>query len=499
MAAQQGQMVSFGQQFKVLRQYLNKGTEFVRLEADREFSDLQKTIPKRNEEISSSLNRIESMLVTVGRALMQESMLVNGDGHKQVLKTFQGDPDFTWLSMQGGDQPSRQRSQNATRITAAHVNFSDTTNLHAEVDPVPMQMTMKELKKYLWATYRYYQSTEEGITFLDWQKLIGDVKVEVAGSVSVLWANALRMKEHTEVLGLQGVCDMFLQQGMLLENDEVSVPDRVDFHQFSNLLLVLACERYVTSPSATPQYKLQCFLLNEVLPLLPHESLRHIASDTVEPPLHLLNSTRVQSIPILLEEHLEVLEPFVAKVRQDIAKYMSSRQFSQKAVEAESRVLEGSVLGVGEFLPSMDLMIARHAGRLPKIALSQGAKDAVRRLQGDRGYPVLPVKEVTNYLVNRASVVGRPVLREVVTRGLREIISSTYPLLPLPNLNADSSLEAVPFPMFLALCCRISSYTSVAAATPPPPTPQKHLTLPSQSLYNFMHLLTHPGHYVLTL
>eukprot|EP01061_Rhynchopus_euleeides_P011565 TRINITY_DN21117_c0_g1_i1.p1 TRINITY_DN21117_c0_g1~~TRINITY_DN21117_c0_g1_i1.p1 ORF type:complete len:842 (+),score=328.46 TRINITY_DN21117_c0_g1_i1:183-2708(+) len=501
LAAQESHMLCFGQQFKVLRQYLGKGCEQVRLEAEREFGDIHKTLPKYSEEVTGGIDRIESMITTVGRALMQESMTMHGDRHRSVLQEFEGNRDFTWLRGSNAVDRStyveqlRQHRVSHAKMTAAYVNFTDPSNLHGEHASPNLELTAKQTKKYLWAAFKHYLSSGGGMTFSDFQKLVADCKVDVAGSLVVLWNKALGDTADCQILGLQR-----RDTADYLKAGGAASPDRADFHQFVNLIVLLACERYIASPATSAEYKLECFLLHELLPLLPHEVLLHIGSavELPESPLALVNDSFLPTIPILLETHYTVIKQVSHILQRHVTKFLESR-LTQRARAEEQRKLAEGLLTPEQVLASLGLMVIREPLRLPSLQLSSGAKQAVRGLMGDHGRPVLPLRDVLNFVTYRAPAIGRQAVKDALVRALNETLAATYPTLPSPGFNVETSREPVPFPLFLSLIVKTATYTSIAAAVPPPPPAPTDLTPASYQVYAFLQLLTHSGHYVLNL
>ena len=501
--AQESNMLCFGQQFKILRQYLNKGCEQVRLEAEREFGDIHKTLPKYSEEVTSGIDRIDSMISTVGRALMQESMSMHGENHRAVLSAFQGNKDFTWLRGSNvvdkhtyADQLRQQRVSHS-KMSAAYVNFTDPSNLNGSRATPELATTARQIKKYLWAAYKHYLSSGGGLTFSDFQKLVADCKVEVAGSLVVLWNHAVSDTAECDILGLQrSDTEEYRKAG-----GERTGPDRADFHQFVNLVVLLACERYIASPATSSEYKLECFLLHEVLPLLPHEVLLQIgsASEMPESPLALVNDSNLPTIPILLETHLDIIQPVCGLMKKHVTKFLANRGLTQRGKVEEQRKLAGGLLTPEQLLGSLGLMVLREELKLPSLVLSQGAKHAVRTLMGDHGRPVLPLKDALNFVAYRAPAIGRQAIKDALSRALNETLSATYPTVPSPEYNLETCRDPIPFPLLLALVTKAATYTSIAAAVPPPPPPPKELSPPSFQVYAFIQLLTHSGHYVLNL
>ncbi|KAJ9439761.1 hypothetical protein DIPPA_18978, partial [Diplonema papillatum] len=519
VAQTRNDMMMYSQQIKLLRQYLNKGVEHVKLEADREISDVSKTLPRYSEEISTNLDRIDNMLLTVGRALMQESMLRHGPEHKQVLRSFSGDKDFTWLSATGAT--TKQLSRTTTtgfRLPATHVNFNDLHNLHGELTAPSMNLAIKEMKLYLWATFKHYKSSEDGLTFSDFQKLVADCKLEIAGSLTVLWKNVLSETENCGALGLKRVGDETGRASVRRASASVDnpswTPDRVDFSQFTNLLLLLACERFIASPSSSPQYKLECFLLNEIVPLLPSEVVGHARETIKEVPggtweddsLEGLSQSSPRrkdqfTIPALLEEHYDVLFPVVGQLQDDIAHFLHGRAVTKKQRAEEFESLRNSQYSADGILASFGIVPARGLSRpLPPVKTTASSRAAVQQLCGGSDEPVLPLCEVVNYLTYRAPVIGRQAFCDALGRALQETTAATYPALAeLPPQDVVNSREAVPFALFLALCVRIATYTSVAANVPPPPPPPHEMPPGAHQVYAFVQLLTWSGHYVLHL
>eukprot|EP00754_Rhynchopus_humris_P047775 Rhum_TRINITY_DN7330_c0_g1::Rhum_TRINITY_DN7330_c0_g1_i1::g.22438::m.22438 len=493
---QESSSLCYGQQFKILRQMLNRGIDHVRLEAEREFGDIHRTLPRHNEEISGSIGRIEDMLATVGRALMSESMSFHGSDHKAVLQDFEGDRDFTWL--RGNAQVDKetylkqlkQHRVSQEKKTATYVNFTDPSNLSGEARPPTLALTAKQVKKYLFATYKHYLSSGTRLTFSDFQKLVADCKVDVAGSLVVLWNKALNDEVECDLLGLRKTDN----------TTRDSAGGRVDFHQFSNLMVLLACERYIAAPATSAEYKLECFLLHEVLPLLPHEVLLQIgsAADTMDSPLTLVNDTHLPTIPILLEDHFDALVSMQDCIRKQLVAYIDRRGLTARAKMEEDRRLAEGLLTPEQLLGSMGLMAVREQ-KLPVLKLSPEAQQCVRALQGHRGHPVIALKEVLNFLAYRAPAVGRQAIKDALLRALSETLASTYPTVPSVRFDVESSKEPIPFPMFLALAVKVATYTSIAAAVPVPPPPPQELTPSAYQVYAFLRLLTHTGHYVLNL
>ena len=189
----------------VLKKKKKTGTEMVKMDTEKEVSDMTKTVQKRNDEMTGSLDKLEYMLKTVGRALLQESMLRNGDQHKDFMSGFTGDPDFSWLGGESQAQKSLsvvQGGGNRTHsLSMTHINFTDSCNLMAGKDSDNLADVVRQLKKYLFAIYRYYVSGD-GLSFSDFQKLVGDCKLDVAGSLTVFWNSAIHRDHDCDVLGL---------------------------------------------------------------------------------------------------------------------------------------------------------------------------------------------------------------------------------------------------------------------------------------------------------
>eukprot|EP01063_Lacrimia_lanifica_P017901 TRINITY_DN24884_c0_g1_i1.p1 TRINITY_DN24884_c0_g1~~TRINITY_DN24884_c0_g1_i1.p1 ORF type:complete len:848 (+),score=320.48 TRINITY_DN24884_c0_g1_i1:54-2597(+) len=507
-----------GQQFKLLRQCLNKGLEQVKLEADREFGDLRRTIPARQAEISGSIDRVEGMLATVGRALMQESMARHGTGHKEVLRTFMerdseyATADFTWL--QGTHAASRdeqlarlkERSSMNSRLSALQVNFSDPCNLHATTEPPPMTMKVTELKKFLYACFRHYAS-DGGFGYVDFQKLLSDCSVDIAGSPMVMWHNAVNDMADCDVLGLRREGE--LDAASMLTSSAAAMTGKLDFRRFANLLLLVACERYIASPSSSAQYKLECFLLHELLPLLPQELLVSLDGPAAHDlPFDLSPLDIVAQLPTihgLLEEHHHVIAPTVARVQDSVQRFLKRRPLTARARAEESGMLARGVLNAAHFMHSMGLGPLREPekSRLPQVALSAECSALVRSLSGSGGdgCPVIPLSELSPYLAYQMPAIGRKLLEDAVGRSFNEVLAATYPTLsyPMPLNKLRTCSDPIPFPIFLALCAKTAMYTSIAAAVPPPAPGGPPLSAGSNKVRAFFTYLTHTGHYVLNL
>ena len=268
------------------------------------------------------------------------------------------------------------------------------------------------------------------------------------------------------------------------------------------MLLLLACEKYVAASSSSPQYKLQCFVFHDILPLLPHEVLAEVNRTKGSSGGHRFLSTQVPSVGMLLEEYFDVIYPVAKMLRKDVIRYLDNRYRVKHIPAQEQTMLATGICNAEDFLYSLGVLeFTRNSEecRLPKVNLSASCRGSVSQLQGDRGHPVFPAVEVVNYLAYRCPSLGRHHLRDSFDRAYSETLAATFPTLHLPKRDVETSTDPVPFPLFLAIVTRIACYTSIAAAVPPPPPTKKELLPTTHQVYSFLQFLTHEGHYVLSL
>eukprot|EP01062_Namystynia_karyoxenos_P073354 TRINITY_DN70156_c0_g1_i1.p1 TRINITY_DN70156_c0_g1~~TRINITY_DN70156_c0_g1_i1.p1 ORF type:complete len:913 (+),score=304.72 TRINITY_DN70156_c0_g1_i1:80-2818(+) len=525
--SQRSVMLCSGTQMKVLRQLLDRGAEYVRLESGRIAKDIEKARTKHCDELSSALQRIDDHLLTIGRALMQESMLLHGSGHKQLLHRFlEGkDYDFAWLGPAGeggggGESPRRRRAAQMHRLSAVQLSFSEQSNLAREPSSPQggIEACFRELKGPLWAIFRHYAGISGQVSrpeaadhdgqmsVADFAKLAGDCRLEIAGGLPVLWVRVLNGAEENDSLGLKRIGQR--PAGA----PERSLEDRVDYSEFANLLLVVACERYISAPSASPAHKLRCLVLKEMLPLLPREVRAEAALGAAQQRHSLSWRPEVApSIPGVLHEYESVIAPFVAGLSAAAADYLQAHPRRAPA-EAPRRAR-------GAEAPPVSICEPRHffaaLGASPPLPAAAAAQSPLgppvevpalqRRLlrhlagRGCSGEPVLTLGLALDFCAYRAPGVGRGVFREALSRAWGELLGTTFPALPPLHTDALGSAEPVPFPMLLALACRIAVYSEVAAAVPPAPPPEEQLSPPALHVRALCRLLVHPGHYVVTL